>query len=100
MAKKGHLRRNWTRRLFRLDMKQGVLAYHKPQTMLTQEQTKGVIRLEGATVAPSTTFCEFVVTEKSTGREYHMRAESEEQCEQWLRSIQYAVSIAVPVLGQ
>jgi hypothetical protein len=88
LQKKGHVRRNWTRRYFQLDVKQGVLRYFKPTSLLGSEKPKGTILLAGLTVRRAPIFCEFVLVEQRTGRSYALLAESEIELEEWILALE------------
>ena len=88
LQKKGHVRRNWTRRYFQLDVKKGLLTYYKPSGLLSSEKPKGCIAVAGLTVRRAPTFCEFVLVEQRTGRSYALLAESELEFDEWVAALE------------
>jgi len=92
LHKKGHMRRNWTRRFFQLDAKEGVLRYFKPGTAGKPGKVRGTIELAGLMVRRAPIFGEFFAVEARSGREYALRAETGEELDEWVLLLEGAAA--------
>ena len=96
--KKGSFRGNWLSRHFKLHVESGLLTY---TTSAASTDVKGTVQLlstSTVTTVPNKYDHHFVinmvVTEKGkTRKELALRAESQEDCEMWKKSLNYAIGI-------
>jgi hypothetical protein len=90
LMKRGHLKKNWKNRFFRIE--QGELRYYTAN----QETMKGAVSLKGTIVSPGMTQCTdgrkfyFVLTCKDGKFELHLNAHNEQDMHRWIEALQEA----------
>ncbi|KAL0589591.1 hypothetical protein ABG067_002140 [Albugo candida] len=88
--KRGHLKKNWKKRFFRVE--NGQLQYFTENRKLM----RGAIALNGTVVSPGMTCCPdgrknyFVISNMSHTKELHLNAETETEMHEWIEALQRA----------